>query len=255
MEDTKNFPTMIIPQGTEIAVNEQGQLSIRTPGNLVIQNSGVYSVIESGSGSVRIDPDVQVEAISVEAADSCFVAGELTAWRVHAGKIILEKGAQANIMLQESETLELDRNARLGGNFAAEKELYLMLGRFSRQLRDLPDGLFSGDRRDPLPKPDLALANRAGAADQRPAAADGRPAEIDPQNREEMLALVKVVVERELAGKSGGSGQQALEELLGLVRSGNHTALAESYAPLLDQVDKPSNDLTKARAMLDRVFG
>jgi len=60
MEDTKNFPTMIIPQGTEIAVNEQGQLSIRTPGNLVIQNSGVYSVIESGSGSVRIHrQDVQ----------------------------------------------------------------------------------------------------------------------------------------------------------------------------------------------------
>ncbi len=102
MEDSKNHPTMIIPQGTEIAVNEQGQLSIRTPGNLVIQNSGVYSVIESGSGSVRIDPNVQVEAISVEAADSCFVAGELTAWRVHADKIILEKGAQANIMLQES---------------------------------------------------------------------------------------------------------------------------------------------------------
>jgi len=142
------------------------------------------------------------------------------------------------------------------GNFASEKELYLMLGRFSRQLRDLPDGLFSGDRRDPLPKLDPALANRAGVADQRPAAAaGGRPAEIDPQNREEMLALVKVVVERELAGKSGGSGQRALEELLGLVRSGNHTALAESYAPLLDQVDKPSNDLTKARAMLDRVFG
>ena len=64
MEDTKNFPTMIIPHGTEVSVNEQGQLSIRTPGNLVIQNSGVYSVIESESGSVRIDPKVQVEAIS-----------------------------------------------------------------------------------------------------------------------------------------------------------------------------------------------
>ena len=48
MEQPKNFPTMIIPSGTEIAVNEHGQLSIRTPGNLVIQNSGVYSVIESG---------------------------------------------------------------------------------------------------------------------------------------------------------------------------------------------------------------
>lgn len=253
MEDSKNHPTMIIPQGTEIAVNEQGQLSIRTPGNLVIQNSGVYSVIESGSGSVRIDPNVQVEAISVEAADSCFVAGELTAWRVHADKIILEKGAQANIMLQESQTLELDRNARLVGNFASEKELYLMLGRFSRQLRDLPDGLFAGDRRETLRKPDPALSDRAGAAAQKPAATS--PTEVDPQRRGEMLALVKVIVERELAGKAGGGGQHALEELLGLVRSGNHTALAETYAGLLDQVEKPSSDLTKARAMLDRVFG
>ena len=78
MEEAKNFPTMIIPNGTDVSVNEHGQLSIRTPGNLVIQNSGVYSLIESGNGSVRIDPDVKVEAVSVQAADSCFVAGQLT---------------------------------------------------------------------------------------------------------------------------------------------------------------------------------
>ena len=55
MEEAQNFPTMIIPNGTDVSVNEHGQLSIRTPGNLVIQNSGVYSVIESGAGSVRIE--------------------------------------------------------------------------------------------------------------------------------------------------------------------------------------------------------
>jgi len=70
MEQAKNFPTMIIPNGTDVSVNEHGQLSIRTPGNLVIQNSGVYSVIESGNGSVRIDPGVTVEAVSVQSADS-----------------------------------------------------------------------------------------------------------------------------------------------------------------------------------------
>jgi hypothetical protein len=254
MEENKNFPTMIIPQGTEVAVNEQGQLSIRTPGNLVIQNSGVYSVIESGSGSVRIDPEVQVEAISVEAADSCFVAGELTAWRVHADKIILEKGAQANIMLQESRTLELDRNARLVGNFASEKELYLMLGRFTRQLRELPDELFAADRRGSLPTTRAPLAGAAGPA-PAPAAAASRSAVMDPQQREEMLALVKVIVERELAGSLGGEPRQALEELLGLVRSGNESALADAYTDLLDRVEKPSSDLTKGRAMLDRIFG
>lgn len=255
MEDNKNFPTMIIPHGTDISVNEHGQLSIRTPGNLVIQNSGVYSVIESGSGSVRIDPDVQVEAVSVEAADSCFVAGELTAWRVHAGKIILEKGAQANIMLQESESLELDRSARLVGNFSSEKELYLMLGRFSRQLRELPDGLFTGDRREPLPAAPDTLGNGTTPApdDATPAAAPAGTA--DPQQRGEMLALVKVIVERELAGTAGGAGQEALAELLGLVRAGDTDAVARSYADLIGAVEKPSNDLTKARAMLDRLFG
>ena len=254
MEDTKNFPTMIIPHGTEIAVNEQGQLSIRTPGNLVIQNSGVYSVIESASGSVRIDPDVQVEAISVEAADSCFVAGELTAWRVHADKIILEKGAQANIMLQESETLELDRNARLVGNFASEKELYLMLGRFSRQLRELPEGLFTGDRREALPNNNGALAGRT----QPPTDAGSTPSaaaiDTDSQQQQEMLALVKVIVERELAGEVGSEGRQALEELLGLVRSGNLDAVGEKYSGLIDKIIKPSSDLKKAKLMLDRLY-
>jgi len=254
MEDTKNFPTMIIPQGTEIAVNEQGQLSIRTPGNLVIQNSGVYSVIESGSGSVRIDPNVQVEAVSVEAADSCFVAGELTAWRVHADKIILEKGAQANIMLQESQTLELDRNARLVGNFASEKELYLMLGRFSRQLRDLPEGLFAGERRETLPKRNGALA---GGTQPSTETGSTRSAAIDAeqQQQQEMLALVKVIVERELAGEVGSEGRQALEQLLGLVRSGNLDALGENYSGLIDKIIKPSSDLQKAKLMLDKLFG
>jgi hypothetical protein len=253
MEDNKNFPTMIIPHGTDISVNEHGQLSIRTPGNLVIQNSGVYSVIESGSGSVRIDPDVQVEAISVEAADSCFVAGELTAWRVHADKIILEKGAQANIMLQQSEALELDRNARLVGNFASEKELYLMLGRFSRQLRDLPEGVFAGHHRDSFPPSDAKLGKTSTPTTP---AGSTKPTQAAPdqQQREEMFALVKVIVERELAGSIGKPNQQALEELLGLVRSGNSEALAESYSGLMDGLVQPSSDLKKARSVLDRFF-
>jgi hypothetical protein len=258
VEDSKNFPTMIIPRGTEVSVNEQGQLSIRTPGNLVIQNSGVYSVIESGSGSVRIDPDVQVEAISVEAADSCFVAGELTAWRVHADKIILEKGALANIMLQESETLELDRNARLVGNFASEKELYLMLGRFSRQLRELPDGLYAGEQRENLPKPGPAIARRTEKPGDGKAAAKktSAPPVPDPQQKEELLSLVKVIVERELVSSTvGDDGRRALEELIGLVRSGNTEAVKDSYARLIQLVEKPSNDLKKARTMLERFFG
>src|SRR5438445_577527 len=85
-----NFPTMIIPRGTEIKVNANGQLSIKTPGNLVIQNSGTYSDIESTNGSIRIEENVTVEAVSIRAGQACFIQGTLTAWRVHAKRITRE---------------------------------------------------------------------------------------------------------------------------------------------------------------------
>jgi hypothetical protein len=258
MEEAKNFPTMIIPNGTDVSVNEHGQLSIRTPGNLVIQNSGVYSIIESGSGSVRIDPDVKVEAVSVQAADSCFVAGQLTAWRVRARTITLERGAQANIMLQESESLELDRNARLVGNFSSEKELYLMLGRFSRELRDLPNGIFAGEEagaRIPAKVPDRVAADNL--RDEPFVAPDGE-GEPTPQRRQEqseVISLVRVILEREigLVG-SEGSGREALERLLELVRSNDHEKLRDEYRYLISQVESPTDELERAREILAKLL-
>src|SRR4030088_2842969 len=97
--DQANFPTMIIPKGTEIRVNAQGQLSIKTPGNLVIQNSGVYSELESTTAAIRIEENVTVEAVSIRAAQACFIQGTVTAWRVHAKRIALEDKAKAFIML------------------------------------------------------------------------------------------------------------------------------------------------------------
>jgi len=253
MSEEKNFPTMIIPAGTEIGVNERGQLSIRTPGNLVIQNSGNYSLIESGKGSVRIDPGVKVEAVSVLAADSCFIAGELTAWKVKAQKIILEKGAQAYIMLQQSENLELDRSARLVGNFASDKELYLLLGRFSRELRQLPQELTPGrgngsdsflpgaarDEEDPFVSPD----------------GEGEPTPTNRQDTEETLDLVRVIFERELArGELMDPGRSALESLLEMVRDKRLEELEKSYSYLIAQVPEPSAELGRGREMLARLF-
>jgi hypothetical protein len=137
-ESAANFPTMIIPRGTEIRINSSGQLSIKTPGNLVIQNSGVYSELESTAGSIRIEENVNVEAVSVRAAQACFIQGTLTAWRVRAKKIALEDRAKAYIMLQESEQLEVAKGSRLVGNFANEKEIFLMMGKFTAQLKELP---------------------------------------------------------------------------------------------------------------------
>jgi hypothetical protein len=258
MEEPKNFPTMIIPNGTDVSVNEHGQLSIRTPGNLVIQNSGVYSVIESGNGSVRIDPDVKVEAVSVQAADSCFVAGQLTAWRVRARTITLERGAQANIMLQESESLELDRNARLVGNFASEKELYLMLGRFSRELRDLPNGLFAGEDAGARMPAEISEPDAGAAPSEKPFVAPDGEHEPTPQRRQEqseVISLVRVILEREIgrAGAEGG-GRKALERLLELVRSNDDEKLREEYRYLISQVESPTEELERAQEILSKLF-
>ncbi|HMB51819.1 MAG TPA: hypothetical protein VKU40_00795, partial [Thermoanaerobaculia bacterium] len=113
-------PTMIVPRGTEIEVDAHGQLSVRAPGNLVIQNSGSYGTLESRAGSIRIDHGVEVEAVSVNCAGDCFVQGSLTAWKVTARTLHLEETATANIVLQETERLEVGRDARLVGNFDSE---------------------------------------------------------------------------------------------------------------------------------------
>lgn len=130
--------TMVIPAGTEVEVDARGQLSIRTPGNLVIQSSGRYGVLESRSGSIRIEPGAAVEAVHVRCPGGCFIQGELTAWKVSAREIHLDSGARASILLQEAEQIDIGRRSRLVGNFGSEQELYRLFSRFARQVRSLP---------------------------------------------------------------------------------------------------------------------
>lgn len=294
MNEDRSFPTMIIPSGTEITVNDHGELAIRTPGNLVIQNSGTYSVIECGGGSLRIDPDVRVEAATVKAADTCYVAGNLTAWRVKAKKVVLEKGSQAFIMLRESEVLEMDRQARLVGNFGSEKELYLLMGRFNDQLRHLPSALATGE---PMASRDASLASGmstdpAGASGQRPDEADveadrgtldqtreegepfpGPPVD-DPvpymgepeaeslrriagaaQERADAEALLQIVAQRELLRPDlSRESRDALGQVLLLLRSGNPEAVKVSVPDLLARVQDPSGELARLHSRLVRVF-
>jgi len=278
MENERGFPTMIIPRGTEITVNDQGQLSIRTPGNLVIQNPGVYSVIECGSGSVRIDPTIKVEAVSIHAADTCLIAGTLTAWRVKAKRIILEKGAQAFIMLRESETLELDRAARLVGNFASEDELYLMMGRFRRQFRELPGGAEKpGPATDELPTgregPLLGASSEAQLPPDESDAADEASvveavfaslteeqtapeiSPVAPPPEAETQALVQLILERERRRLDLlGQPHDALDRLLELVRNRDNDRLAASFRVLFRQMAPITEDLEQARRMLERQF-
>lgn len=239
--EQSNFPTMIIPRGTEIRVNSHGQLSIKTPGNLVIQNSGNYSELESTNGSIRIEENVNVEAVSVRAAQACFVQGSLTAWKVHARRVALEDKARAYIMLLESEQLEIARTARLVGNFANEKELFLMMGKFTSQLKELPGSVEMGhqtplDGRAALAAPATAATTAAHKVD------DGV-----------QLRVAQTLLERELARTDFPPREaEALRELLYAVREQNMQRIALIYRDAFSEIRTPSDALRQAYDHLDQ---
>jgi hypothetical protein len=235
-----NFPTMIIPRGTEIRVNAHGQLSIKTPGNLVIQNSGVYSEIESTNGSIRIEENVTVEAVSIRAGQACFIQGTLTAWKVHAKRIALEDRARAFIMLQESEHLELAKSARLVGNFANEKELFFMMGKFSPQLKELP-----------------------GAVDLSASAPSDRPTTMKIQAMsapvagydDEHLRQAQALLEREVARTDlTGPGADALREVLFGLREHNTQRVGLIWRDAFAEVRTRSAGLQQAYEHLEQAF-
>jgi hypothetical protein len=247
--DQANFPTMIIPKGTEIKVNTNGQLSIKTPGNLVIQNSGTYSDIESTNGSIRIEENVTVEAVSIRAGQACFIQGTLTAWRVHAKRITLEERARAFIMLQESEHLEMAKNARLVGNFSDEKELFFMMGKFSPQLKELPGGV------------DLSTPNtiegRAPAA-YIPAIAQPAPTPAPSVHRDDSgdhLRVAQSLLEREIGRTDLAPAEaEALREVLYALRERNVTRVGGIYRGAFSELKTQSEGVRQAYEHLDKYF-
>jgi hypothetical protein len=231
---------MIIPRGTEIRVNQQGQLSIKTPGNLVIQNSGKYSEIESINGSIRIEENVTVEAISVRAGQACFIQGMLTAWKVHAKKIALEDRARAFIMVQESEQLEMARTARLVGNFANENELLGLMAKFSPQLKSLPAG------NDVVQQATLVEA----AALPRVAIA-----QTAPQVDDEHLRLSQALLERELGRTDLQPGEaEALREVLYALRERNVARVGIVYKQAFAEMKTTSDGIQQAHEHLEKYF-
>jgi len=262
-------PTMIIPRGTEIEVDAHGQLSVRAPGNLVIQHSGSYGTLESRSGSIRIDQGVEVEAVSVTCAGDCFVHGSLTAWKVTARALQLEESARANIVLQETERLEVGRDARLVGNFDSEKELFLLFSRFAREFRSLPffferrEGAGRGEGGGELP---AAAARRLGDgeggedAEEDAAAGEegrgdaGRPA-ASPADLPEPLFFSLVLLERDAErGDYGHTSQRVLAELVKLLQEGDVETLRLTYRTLLGRIVDPRADVRRAEELIDGFF-
>lgn len=248
--DQANFPTMIIPRGTEIRVNANGQLSIKTPGNLVIQNSGIYSDIESTNGSIRIEENVTVEAVSIRAGQACFIQGTLTAWRVHAKRITLEERARAFIMLQESEHLEMAKNARLVGNFSDEKELFFMMGKFSPQLKELPGAVDLSSPNTLEGRPPAAFIPAASQPDTTPT-----PAPAAREDSGEHLRVAQSLLEREIGRTDLAPAEaEALREVLYALRERNITRVGGIYRGAFSELKTQSEGVRQAYEHLDKYF-
>ncbi len=256
--------TMIIPSGTEIEVDAHGQLSIRTPGNLVLQNSGAFGTLESVHGSIRIERGVEIEAATVRCADACYVQGSLTAWKVIARTLHLEDTAEAHIVLQETESLDVGRGARLVGNFHSEDELFLLFSRFADQVRSLP--IYSSRRRTPRP------ASLGGDAEMVQALAEGSTGEDEPEaadvggRREdhpgpganvlpEALSFAHALLEREVGGTElGRSSQRVLRELVKLLDEGDVETLRHVHRTLFGRITEPTDNVRKAEWLVQDHF-
>ena len=262
-------PTMIIPEGTDIQVDVHGQLSIKTPGNLVIQHSGHYATLESTNGSIRIEPHAEVEAVNIRCAGTCFVEGALTAWKVVAHSIHLEDAAKANIVLQETERLEIGQNARLVGNFRSEKELFLLFSRFASELRALPR--FSERRQveggDGSPEegesvssfllPDSVEAAPVEASVAAvPVGESGAPAPGPGDGGlPDPLFFSQVILEREFTRPSyGPTSQRAIEEIVKLLRETDLETLRLTYRTLFGRIVEPGKDIQRVYDLVDGHF-
>ena len=247
-----NVPTMIIPPGTDVEVDGHGQLSIRTPGNLVIQDSGHYGTIESRNGSIRIDSGAEVEAVDVRCAETCYIEGSLTAWKVAARAIQLEESARASIVLQETEELQIGRQARLVGNFQSEKELFLLFSRFARQLRSLP--LFSEQQRPEElgdgEGPDLLVEATS------PAEPEARRTAPPPSELPDPLFFALVLLEREFSMSAyGPTSKRAIEELIKLLQVRDLETLRLTYQTLFNRIVEPGRDVDRSHELIREFAG
>ncbi len=243
-------PTMIIPRGLKIEIDPEGQLSIHAPGNLVVQNSGKYGVLESLGGSIRIDRGVEVEALTVRCPETCYVQGFLTAWKVNARSLHLEESARAHVVLQETERLEIGRDARLVGNFSSERELVGLFSRFANQVRSLP---FLFEKKTPTPelpeapKPEEKIVH--GAQFPPP------PPEPSPAELPEPLLFALVLMERESERQiHPGASQRALDELMKLLQEQDLETLSLTYKTLFGRIAEPREDVRKAQELVRQHF-
>ncbi|HEY2293596.1 MAG TPA: hypothetical protein VGM86_23060 [Thermoanaerobaculia bacterium] len=244
-------PTLIIPHGLRIEIDPEGQLSIHAPGNLVVQNSGKYGVLESLGGSIRIDRGVEVEAITVRCPETCYVQGFLTAWKVNARSLHLEESARAHVVLQETERLEIGRDARLVGSFSSERELVGLFSRFAHQVRSLP---FRFERRTApaeLPEAPPVPEEKVVQGAQFPPP----PPEPSPAELPEPLLFALLLLERESERRiHPATSQRAIDEMVKLLHEQDMETLGLTYKTLFRRIAEPREDVQRAEELVRHHF-
>jgi hypothetical protein len=141
-------------------------------------------------------------------------------------------------MLQESEALELSKTSRLVGNFANEKELFLMMGKFTAQLKELPGSV---DMHAPTP---LAESPR-----QSISAAGPR------EDGAEHLRVAQTLLEREMVRPDlQPSEAEPLREVLYGLRERNITRVGSIYRQAFSELRSQSDSVRQAQEHLDRYF-
>lgn len=267
-----SWSTMIVPAGTELRAGEEGRLSIRTPGNLVLQCSGRYHTLESVAGSIRIEPQAEVEAVEVICRDTLYVQGSLVAWRVAARALQLEQGARAHVVLQEAEQLEVGRSARLVGNFGTDRELLGLFARFARELRSMPLPLVP--REEPFgDAPAVAEAVEATLVEAAPegAAPAGAASAAAAQSRApsasaltgvgdaaatplaDPLFFALLLLER-AADAADPRAKRAIAGLVRLLREGDVDALRQTHRRLFAKAGDGA-DVARAAELVAGYFG
>jgi hypothetical protein len=188
----------------------------------------------------------------VRCAQTCYVQGHLTAWKVNARSLHLEDGARAHVVFQETQRLEIGRDARLVGNFSSEKELVGLFSRFANQVRSLP---FFERRSAPasLPKNlDDTIVLEARPAPEPP---PPPPPEAAFTDLPEPLVFAMVLLERESEARiHPAASQRALDGLVKLLEQQDLETLRATWRTLFGRITEPRQDVQRARDLVDEYF-
>lgn len=245
----------VVPAGSEIQVDAAGHVSLRVPGNLILQGSGIFGTLDV-VGSLRVEERAQIEALEVRCGDTCYVEGSLVAWRVRAKALLLENNARAQIVLREVERLEVSKRAQIVGNFRSEEDLMLLFSRYAGQLRSLPalsqrfepvQAMPAAVTPAPLRQPVL-LPEVSDAKPVAPAAGDGLI-----ENLPEHLLLALALLRKERSAgtpASDPSSASALNRLLELLAEGDEELLRRTARTLFARLPADRDRVQRAQRLV-----